>query len=273
MDDRSGECFGVVVLLDALGVRSTDLDAAKRFLLQRGLFEGAWSRKLDQMTGALEPERLKSFTFGDTLLFAYSAHDDQDAVNAARDILVVLRKTLADSLDGGLLVRGSIAIGKYIVDNDSNTVVGPAVTEAAEWYEAFDWIGVCMTPRSSFLYRARVNGGTSGWAKPGIDYECPLKQRAGLSGIKSLSLIACNWPSTFFFKALAPHDLKPDGAGQWIQRKLVEQRVMPLGTEQKYFNTLAFFHHVQRLWEKDASVSTAATQKRRAKSGRRRAGK
>jgi hypothetical protein len=63
----------------------------------------------------------------------------------------IMRKFLVDSLGKGIFFRGSIAIGTFYANEDTNTVMGQAVTDAAAWYDKAEWIGVHATPRASML--------------------------------------------------------------------------------------------------------------------------
>ncbi len=58
---------------------------------------------------------------------------------------------LIRSIELGIPLRGATSIGKFIFKD--NRFVGEAVDEAADWYEATDWIGVHMTPTASFRFR------------------------------------------------------------------------------------------------------------------------
>jgi hypothetical protein len=48
-----------------------------------------------------------------------------------RHFSILLRRFQVDSLLHGILFRGSISVGRFHVDDESNTVMGPAVTDAA----------------------------------------------------------------------------------------------------------------------------------------------
>lgn len=72
-----------------------------------------------------------------------------------------------------------------------------------------------------------------------VDYPVPLKDQ------RTLSLKAVNWP-----KAFSVEGMTPCGPGEKVRAKclslLANHRVRN-GTESKYFNTVAFFDHCEKL--------------------------
>lgn len=82
-------------------------------------------------------------TFGDTILMTIGNSTlpipaDIEAAAAWSSFLV------ATGLDSGYRFRGAIAAGDFI--STPEAIIGPAVADAAAWYERADWIGVHVTP-------------------------------------------------------------------------------------------------------------------------------
>jgi len=75
--------------------------------------------------------------------------------------------------------------------------LGPAVTDAAEWYEKSRWIGVVGTPQASFLINkvAAIHEYVESTVyQQFVEYDVPIK------GQKSVSLQAISWPDIFIGK-------------------------------------------------------------------------
>lgn len=237
----------VVVMLDALGIRSDKIEVAQQFLRQRPrtltiLAEETQGESRDKRIEPVCPTRLKNFMFGDTLLLVYKTEQPGEFEKEMRTLLVALRRLLARNLDGGPRFRGSMSYGKVIADESTNTAIGPAISDAAKWYEQGDWLGLILTPRATLFLEPRLRAvkkvnprNSSFWfATP---YQVPLK-----SG--SIPLLACNWPRAFFAKKPVIEGLgnDRDEVRQWVRTKLDSDAFR--GNESKLLNTLGFFEHV-----------------------------
>jgi len=60
-----------------------------------------------------------------------------------------------DFLKQKLPLRGAISFGKYF--RRKNTFMGPAVDDAAEWYEKANWMGVMLTPKTTILLDSKIH--------------------------------------------------------------------------------------------------------------------
>ncbi len=52
--------------------------------------------------------------------------------------------------------RGAMAVGAFYVA-DERTALGPAISDAAAWFESADWIGVHATPRATMFIQALLD--------------------------------------------------------------------------------------------------------------------
>lgn len=182
--------------------------------------------------------KVKQFTFGDTILLAMRCNESSLMSQHCRQFILVLRKFLVDSLNRGLFLRGSLSIGFHYSDEKSNTVLGPAVDDAAGWYEQADWIGLHVTPLASMKieeWREAEKGPKDHLV---IDYDVPIKG-------ESQRLKAVNWPKVLFVKELAPSDARVRPRRYLLERLTV--RDIPRGVESKYSNTMKFFDHVVKM--------------------------
>lgn len=223
---------GIVAILDALGASSYSDEDVEQFLNSRQRIISKLGDYLEEKT-EISAEQVKTFTFNDTIVIALLCGIRAPSLDQISAFCAVLRKFIVDSMNNGLLFRGAAALGEFRADDLTNTIMGDAVTDAAQWYEETDWIGVHFTPRS-FLHIERDLHGAANrreWAM--LPYKVPLK------GGKTLDTFAVNWPRIFTLKKARPWD---DNLAPRVKllRFLGKHRV-PMGTEQKYFNTIAFF--------------------------------
>ena len=227
---------GLIAILDALGASLYFKAEIERFLDSRRLLLELLKEKAeDILPGRLSEDRLKVFTFNDTIVIVYRtvSHPSLDQVES---FCSLLRVFAVRSLEKSLLFRGSVAIGDfYGLDDETNTVMGPAVSDAAAWYEQADWIGINTTPRATLLIQALQEGSGRALEHVLIDYAVPLKSRS------PEKLKAINWPKGFYVKGL-----RPDGAGTTKRRllELLGRHEIPRGTESKYSNAVEFFDYV-----------------------------
>jgi hypothetical protein len=119
--------------------------------------------------------------------------------------------------------------------------VGEAVTDAAAWYERANWIGIHATPRATILIdtlteEEQNQDQKSELASVLLDYEVPMKDKA------RPRVKASNWPKAYFVQSLSP--CAPGQSRRGKLRDLLSKHLVPLGTEEKYFNTIAFYDFV-----------------------------
>jgi len=233
---------GLVAILDALGAAmftdaEIDTFLESRSVVLEKLNEGAEKRGIDRT-------RLRVFTFNDTIVIVYLAANGgavvpEDIMNFA----IRLRAFMMHGFQHGVLFRGSLSVGLFRrVDDKTNTIMGPAVSDAAAWYDKADWVGIAATPHATMFIqsvreRQQMILGLDIDAFL-VDYDVPIKEQ------RTLKLKAINWPKAFFVKGLRP---KVDGNERSMLLNFLSQHRAPRGTESKYFNTLAFFDHVLKV--------------------------
>jgi hypothetical protein len=183
-------------------------------------------------------ERLLTFTFNDTVVIAYVV--DRPTVESIGHKQVashMLRGFQALSINRGILFRGAFAVGDlYRADREKNIIMGPAVSDAAAWYDKSDWIGVSATPHATILFDGLIPQLNTNFEHLLIPYEVPFKD-----GRKRM-LRCVNWPKGQSVTGLVPDVVGANGKARL--RTLLSRQRIPRGTEDKYTNTLAFFDHV-----------------------------
>jgi hypothetical protein len=227
---------GIVAILDALGASNYTDAEIKRFMQSRRIVLGLLNEKAEFVTGKLDVRMITTFTFNDTVLIILKSKSRTPNVNEIKAFFLILRNFLVSSLANNILFRGSISIGSFYVSEQSNTVMGQAITDAAAWYDKPDWIGVIATPLASIRIQNVVEKGGKDWDYLMVDYEVPLK-----NGEKRV-LKAVNWPRVFYVNSLTP--CKKNELPREKVLELLGKHNVPFGTENKFFNSIKFFDHV-----------------------------
>jgi hypothetical protein len=127
-------------------------------------------------------------SFSDTMLItAVSKSPDE---NLVVDLAQLLQYPFIDAVQSGILLRGVISYGMFVQSEAS--VVGPAVDEAAAWYELPEWLGISLTPSAKYAV-AQISPEPEGLSDILVPWEVPLSpEKSG--GRSSYNTLALNWP-------------------------------------------------------------------------------
>lgn len=251
---------GVVAMLDALGVmgmwaRSSPEDVARQVREWQAIVRefNAFAERAETISTLVQ--RCQVYAFSDTIFITMEGRPvqipDQPDLTPHPNVpalLMIMGQMLApafySALRAGIYFRGAIAAGDFYegsVDSEPSAgavrtsqplLIGPAIDNAAEWYEQADWMGVLATPNASY--------GLDLWEFSGGDirlayhkYDVPMKP--GRDGVKSRSLWSLAWPR---IAADEEGDIQAARA-----RVLSVFAGSPIGISptSKYVNTLAFF--------------------------------
>lgn len=225
---------GLIAILDALGASSYSEDEIDRFLEAREIVMRSLNRKAEALLGELKAESLSTFTFNDTIVIVSKTNHSLSLRDVER-FFALLRRFLIDSLVNRILFRGTISIGRFHANEDTNTVMGPAVTDAAAWYEASNWIGIHATPRTTILIDQLLEAaaGKNQRTHLMVTYDVPMRDGS------TRRLKATNWPKAFFVDGMSP--CEPGESRRAKLLKLLGQHQIPVGTEVKYTQTVDFF--------------------------------
>ena len=225
---------GYIALIDVLGAREFNIDWAVDFIEKRDeIIKKAnqhYNKMISSMSLNFKLPTPEIATFGDSIVFAWDVGYDLK-YKALHLTTFWLSPLIRLGLANDLMFRGAMAFGDYIFDNKTNTILGPAISDVASWYEEANWLGIIATPQCCFLIKAfnediiKKLGAvdTNQWF---IEYPVPLK--AG----KVTTLFALNWPKQLFENA---KDITAKGA-----LSISFERNIPKGTEDKYFNSMSF---------------------------------
>lgn len=247
---------GVVVMLDALGVRNMTIEQCRSFLDVRddvivaGLKSSYQYIKgrtddLSQILGKPKASEVEVAGFQDTIILTWEVPGDPEkfAIPLGR---FALSQLMWETMRRGYLFRGAMSHGEYI--HVGQTVLGPAVCEAANWYEMADWAGIVATPRLGMAFDAFcqrmanhepfVPSLQARWVK----YAVPLKKAS------RLPMWCVSWPIEFLVSD-PKRDPAPHQSGKEFFLALMSGLSRPIGAESKYVNTATFFEWYQdEIW-------------------------
>lgn len=250
--------YGFVAVLDALGTRTASLGEAAKYLtlIQDIESEITTSLHVTLHDKGVDPaifDKLSIRFFADTILITYEVKDKRKELQYFTRITFVLRMFIYKALEMGLLFRGSLSLGEY-VDKDA-VVLGPAVSDAAIWYEELDMVGVMVTPHAALaLKHLHVRK----WAVPTMwvwQGEAVLEKACFKDAKKPpLDIFLLNW-----VYCIAAGDEKPVDELSWFY-KTMRAFPIPAGAETKFANTEAFFlRRYQEIVTERAKVEAAST--------------
>lgn len=208
---------GAVVLVDFLGIsRSADKSTCEYFINKRkelleiipialqdsvSLRQAAHSQVFKKHLPPINRPLIRSFQ--DTIMMVWP-YEEVAAVKGSYqegpvEFLMMIAHALGvvfkEALQRKTLLRGAVSFGDYYEssDLDDKVFLGPAVTEAAEWYDRTDWAGIVLTPRTGYILDAEINADNLNLIMPFYTkYGIPVKGKEGLE------LWSISWPYHFF---------------------------------------------------------------------------
>lgn len=236
--------FGAIAILDALGVSNYTIEQSIEYVKKIKQLHKTILQTSSFIAEKIEVKRDTFIAhFGDTVLFAIE-EDANDQMKALRTMGLLVQNYFCEALQNDLLLRGSISFGSYMLDKKKNIVLGPAVSDAAAWYNAANWAGIIATPRTTLKYKmddlhlGDLNP-TKESASPLISYNVPMKDG------KTMELMALNWPKKYAISF--------PKAEKELLRRLTNFSI-PRGTEAKYQNTVNFLKHSVDIKDKSATA-------------------
>lgn len=233
---------GIVAIFDALGAASYSDVEVESFLKSRSNVLDLLTQKIEGVLGSIDSNRVMTFTFNDTILVILKCGIDGPQLDDISSFFTILRKFLVDSMRHRILFRGSISIGSFYANDETNTVMGQAVTDAAAWYDKADWIGVHATPHATIIIQRLLEHNSVAREHLILDYDMPLNDS------KTVRVKAINWPKVFFLPSISPCRSNEKPREKLLEFLSLHQ--IPRGAESKYYNTIAFFDYAVTKIEK-----------------------
>ena len=109
----------------------------------------------------------------------------------------VLRFFQCQSLRKEILLRGAFSHGEvFRIEEGTNTVMGPVVSDAAAWHQRAEWVGVHATPSTSIFVQEIEEVRRESMGYLFVDHRIPFKK-----GQEPLELKAVNWPKGMYLSA------------------------------------------------------------------------
>ncbi len=110
---------------------------------------------------------------------AYGAVEIERFMESRAIVLDLARQKAEAMLDEDrlnlILFRGAVSIGTFYADDQSNTIMGEAVSDAAAWHAEAEWIGIHATPRATLLLNSLLEREKDRKDWTMIDYDVPMK--------------------------------------------------------------------------------------------------
>jgi len=249
------ESFGIIVLLDALGVRTIDKEVTKNYLAELDRLKSKIVMMKEIAAGVmrtsisiLADDVVSKFNFrffGDTVLMIYSIPKESDADFIKIRLIpasLIVGMLICNGLEVGIPFRGALSIGSYYSNQERSVDLGPAITDAANWYDKSDIIGIMATPNTTnylkALYKMTSQSSANDYESPAeglILYNVPLSNKGSRDSGKSLKTYFINWP------LLIPslYAVNISDFLSWFYDKIKDMQIPP-GAVTKYSNTETF---------------------------------
>ena len=191
----------------------------------------------EAVCGDKTAEPVVTFTFNDTIIFAYKIDASEMSWEKMCLMFNLLKGFIPDSLRKKILFRGVFAIGSFFIDQERNIIMGEAVADAAAWHDKAEWVGIHATPRTSIIIQQYMEQAKNPRRDLIVPYSIPFKKGVA----EEITLLTVNWPECFFE---TPSPQEADETPKEGFLRLLSEHQIPKGTEQKYDNTVKFFDHI-----------------------------
>lgn len=136
-------------------------------------------------------------------------------------------------------LRGAVSFGEY--SQSGSTFIGPAIDDVASWYEATNWIGVVLTPKTNYLMDRFSNTAVE---IKGIQIIPYIKYHVPDNAGKTHHLYSVNWPA--YLEAgyeHIPSEEEEIKSKQWMFKMFSKQPAFNGAVLEKYENTLRFLEY------------------------------
>jgi hypothetical protein len=242
---KSQDKFGVIVLLDALGVKNMDMNESNKFITDIYTIQNLSLQRVEHFTKSTNKysKDYKINIFGDTVIFSWNIFDRKFPFSEIENklsqhlagITLFTSTFLINAMNIGIFFRGVISVGKFI--EMGNIILGPAATDAANWYNSAEWIGVFATPFcTNFLNMMERHCKAPNF----VPIECYYKKYSvPLKDNSTIDLWAVNWPFQYQYEKKFNPNFTIKSALDFLYRVSLHKH-WPKGTELKYFNTENF---------------------------------
>jgi len=233
---------GFILMVDALATRMLSIEGSVNFISNRQEFiKKVWSDKFpleNNMDSAIKVQEPRLFVFNDTVIVTWKLPDGVDYPEYLPIVMEYIIPMISEGFKSHIMWRGAISCGKYIIQGQ-NTVIGPAVTDAASWHEKAEWVGIVATPYLGKMVSlcALENGGQKRYKQMFCEYGVPLKDNHGGTSKKKMWVVS--WPEVYLKEGDARKRFYQD----------IKNFPVPLGTEEKFYQTRDFLNEFLKRYE------------------------
>ncbi|RJO60557.1 MAG: hypothetical protein C4542_08865 [Dehalococcoidia bacterium] len=245
MTDEMTIRHGFVAILDALGMKTSTIEDSKNFIrvrsnLVKSLEESSdilKSRFGEEMRALRMPRYLG---YSDMLIIIWET-SEYEITSIIPYLSELISSVFVVGLTNNVLWRGAVSYGQFLLYKGS--LLGPAVSDAASWYEECNWIGIVTTPKLGFHVSMVEEEMKTGGKKPKtvreelrcVFYNVPLKDGS------SSMLWVPDWPTAWNHRCV----------GKEIDCKKELFEVFGTFTTSKreyskYLNTLKFYDYAMQ---------------------------
>ncbi len=239
--------YGIIAIIDLLGTKQKKIDECDSFIKFRDKqIDNAQKAARNILCDLNCEEKIDVSTFGDTIIICWPFNDKDKTGFYLLGMSHLLKVFFTFSFEEKYFFRGSIGIGEYI--KTDNTLLGPGINEVASWFEKTNWIGVHLTPKCGINLQQYVHESKNAIQnlsfvlnKTPLDfyyvkYSIPLKD-------DQEDMYALSWPAEYLIIQEYPQFEKvfEKISARWFLLNKFSGVEIPLGTEKKYENTIAFY--------------------------------
>lgn len=227
--------YGIVALLDALATKGILATKSASSVV------ADWSEVIAAVTAGAHdaesrPECLacQPVALSDTIFIPMVPRDRSDIPTLLSLMCNLLKTLVFESLGRGTFFRGAVSAGRFF--QTGTKLFGPAIDEAASWYEQADWIGVTATPTLARLLDMYALNQVD-LSEQFLPYTVPYK------GGRGIDQWALNWPA-YAISTTADPEIEVLDAFYAHAGAVVPE------VAAKYDQTLAFYRHTAKRYGK-----------------------
>jgi hypothetical protein len=260
---------GVIVFLDALGTKTAwtrknpmELinswgNVVNNFKKSAHSHNEFAEKMKNKLKNTFSSPKVDVVAFSDTIIISYSNSADEEKYSPLTSIMEVgfflLRPLFESIIKYNIFLRGVISYGEFYLSESQYSIIGPAVEEAAEWYEQPEWFGISTTPSATYAFELAQQKSflTDAVNLCFMPYEVPLKDN---TKIKSYAVL---WPleyPKYIFKLIENEKFhykrKLKSTRKMLLESFINNRVINKNVSLKYENTLQFYDEIEKKFNK-----------------------
>ena len=229
----------LVALLDVLGARVHDSETALRIATSMVALVDTVNlhirEDMQRWTAGIAQPQVR--VFGDTIVIIWCS-DQWEPEQRLMSFGSWLQVAFVQALEAKIALRGAVGYGELVVGEA--TALGPALTDAAAWYEVADALGVVASPRCGLLCETFATEDSEESAAASF-----VRTQVPLTHGGPRAMWALSWPYHLHWDTAIYHQ---DITSRARLLRLLAAFQVPMGVESKYHNTISFFDGFVKSW-------------------------